>query len=134
MARQGDRTCELQLATTNRTIAAVVLIAAGIYQWTPLKDACLRHCRSPPAILVAHWRPGWFGALRGGVVSGLYCTGCCWALMALLFVGGVMNFAWIVGLTLLVLIEKTLPGGGWTARASGIALVGAGAASLVGLV
>ena len=122
------------MAATNRTIAAALLIAAGIYQWTPFKDACLRHCRSPAAALVAHWRPGWAGALRGGMVSGLYCTGCCWALMVLLFVGGVMNFAWIIGLTLLVLVEKTLPGGGWTARASGVAFAGAGVTILVAMI
>jgi predicted metal-binding membrane protein len=119
------------MATTDRVLAAGVLIAAGIYQWTPFKDACLRNCRSPLAVLLNHWRPGRLGPLRSGWINGLYCLGCCWALMALLFVGGVMNFAWIGGLTLLVLVEKTLPWGGWTARIAGALLVLWGGFALV---
>jgi predicted metal-binding membrane protein len=118
------------MAATDRLLAAGVLIAVGFYQWTPFKDACLRNCRSPLAVLLNHWRPGRLGALQNGLRNGLYCLGCCWALMALLFVGGVMNIAWIAGITLLVLIEKTLPWGGWTARLAGAALVLWGGLSL----
>jgi predicted metal-binding membrane protein len=103
--------------------AAAVLAIAGVYQLTPLKRACLRVCRSPLAYLLQHWRSGTLGALRLGVDHGLYCVGCCWALMLLLFAGGVMNLAVIFGLTLWVLAEKFLPFGEWTARASGIALL-----------
>ena len=111
------------MATTNRIAAGGVLIAAGVYQWTPLKDACLNHCRSPLSVLLNHWRPGLLGALRSGVTNGFYCLGCCWVLMALLFVGGIMNLAWIAGIALLVLVEKTLPWGVWTGRLAGAVLV-----------
>jgi predicted metal-binding membrane protein len=118
------------MATADRAVASAVLIAAGVYQWTPFKNACLRQCRSPMATLLAHWRPGRLGALRSGAFNGFFCLGCCWVLMALLFVGGVMNFLWIAGIALLVLIEKTLPWGEWTARAAGALLVIWGAATL----
>jgi predicted metal-binding membrane protein len=104
-------------------VAAVVLALAGAYQLTPLKRACLRVCRSPLSHLLQHWRAGTFGALRLGVDHGIYCLGCCWALMLLLFAGGVMNLIVIVALTLWVLAEKFLPLGEQTARASGIVLL-----------
>jgi predicted metal-binding membrane protein len=107
--------------------AAGLLIAAGLYQLSPLKDACLTRCRSPAQFLSRHYRPGALGAFRLGLLHGSYCTGCCWLLMALLFVGGVMNLAWIAALTLLVAAEKLLPGGEWIARIAGIALIGWGA-------
>jgi predicted metal-binding membrane protein len=119
------------VAMTDRGLAAGVLIAAGIYQWTPLKAACLRNCGSPLNILVNHWRPDRLGPLRVGLLIGFYCLGCCWVLMALLFVGGIMNLLWIAGLSLLVLIEKTLPWGGWTARVAGAVLASWGSATLV---
>lgn len=119
------------MALADRIAAAVVLIAAGIYQWTPLKDACLRHCRSPLDFLLFHWREGRLGALKSGIGHGAYCLGCCWMLMALLFVGGIMNLAWIAAIALLVLIEKTLPGGGWVGRATGVLLIVWGSATLV---
>jgi predicted metal-binding membrane protein len=118
------------MALANRIVAGTVLVAAGIYQWTPLKEACLRHCRSPLDFLLFHWREGGFGALISGFGHGAYCLGCCWMLMALLFVGGTMNLAWIAVIALLVLIEKTLPGGGWMGRATGAVLVIWGAATL----
>ena len=118
------------MAMTDRVFAAGVLIAAGIYQWTPLKETCLRNCRSPLSILVNHWRPGRLGPLRVGLLKGFYCLGCCWVLMALLFVGGIMNLLWIAGLSLLVLIEKTLPWGGWSARVAGAVLASWGSATL----
>src|SRR5213078_1781385 len=111
------------MALANRIVAGIVLVAAGIYQWTPLKEACLRHCRSPLDFLLFHWREGGFGALASGIGHGAYCLGCCWMLMALLFVGGIMNLAWIAAIALLVLIEKTLPWGGWMCRVIGVVLV-----------
>ena len=106
-----------------------MLIAAGVYQWTPLKDVCLAQCQSPFQFLMRYG--GFRGELPGclllGLRHGLYCVGCCWVLMALLFVGGVMNVLWIALLALLVLLEKMTPFGRWIARAAGAACVAAGA-------
>jgi predicted metal-binding membrane protein len=118
------------MALGDRMAEAAVLIAAGAYQLSPLKLGCLARCRSPAQFLSRHWRPGWDGAVRLGVLHGADCVGCCWMLMALLFVGGVMNLLWIVGLTLLVTLEKLLPRGEWIGRASGMALIAWGAALL----
>src|SRR5204862_1353394 len=107
------------------------LAAAGLYQLSPLQNACLGHCRAPAAFLSRHWRPGGLGAVRLGMLHGGYCVGCCWILMALLFVGGVMNLAWIAALTLLVLAEKLVPGGRWVARGAGVALLAWGAATIL---
>ena len=104
-------------------IAAALLALAGVYQLTPVKRACLRVCRSPLSFLVQHWRGGALGAMRLGVDHGIYCLGCCWALMLLLFAGGVMNLVVIVALMLWVLAEKLLPYGEQTARVSGIVLL-----------
>ena len=100
-----------------------ILIAAGAYQLSPMKSACVSQCRSPGQFISRHWRPGWTGALRVGVIHGAFCVGCCWMLMALLFVGGVMNLWWVVGLTVLVAGEKLLPNGRWVQRVSGMALI-----------
>ncbi|MEE3202836.1 MAG: DUF2182 domain-containing protein, partial [Acidobacteriota bacterium] len=94
------------LVTTSPTIGATLLITAGLYQLTPLKQACLRKCRGPIHFLAHHWRPGTIGALRMGVEHGFFCLGCCWILMGLLFLGGVMNLMWIATITLFVLLEK----------------------------
>jgi predicted metal-binding membrane protein len=118
------------LVGTNVIFGGVLLLAAGIYQLTPIKHACLRHCRSPLAFLSTHWRRGACGALRIGLVHGAFCVGCCWFLMGLLFFGGVMNLYWIVGLALFVLFEKTLPAGHWLGYATGVALVIWGAGML----
>jgi predicted metal-binding membrane protein len=104
-------------------LAGGILLAAGLYQVTPLKRACLRHCRSPVEFITAHWRPGAAGAFRLGLVHGTYCAGCCWFLMAMLFVGGVMNPFWIGGIALYVLLEKLAPYGERLSRASGLVLV-----------
>jgi predicted metal-binding membrane protein len=112
-------------------MGGAILIAAGIYQWTPLKYACLRNCRSPLAFLMEHWRPGTLGALRLGLRHGLSCVGCCWALMLLLFVGGVMNLLWIGAITAFVLMEKLAPSGAQGGRLSGLALLLAGSWVLV---
>jgi predicted metal-binding membrane protein len=119
------------MAIGNATLASTVLIAAGVYQWTPLKDACLRHCRSPTEFLIRHWHRGTFGAIRIGIRHGFFCLGCCWMLMTLLFVGGLMNFAWVGAIALLVLLEKILPWGGWMSRLAGVILVIWGAANLI---
>ena len=99
------------MAFGNIVLAGSVLVAAGVYQRTPLKEACLRHCRSPLDFILFHWRDDALGAVASRIGHGFFCLGCCWMLMALLFVGGIMNVAWIAGIALLVLIEKTLPWG-----------------------
>jgi predicted metal-binding membrane protein len=104
-------------------LAAILLVAAGAYQLSPLKGACLSHCRSPAQFFSRHWRAGPFGALRLGILHGAYCVGCCWLLMALLFAGGVMNLALVALLTAAVSAEKLLPNGPLVARLSGIALI-----------
>lgn len=110
----------------SRAVAGVVLCAAGLYQFSNLKTACLEHCRSPAHFLARHSRPGTLGALRTGAMHGAYCLGCCWALMALLFVGGIMNLYWIVGLALYVLAEKFIPWPTLFTRVTGAALLAAG--------
>lgn len=90
-------------------LGGLLLVVAGVYQVTPAKDACLTHCRTPFAFVAAHWRPGTGGAFRMGFQHGLFCVGCCWALMALLFVGGVMNLLWIAAIAGFVLLEKIAP-------------------------
>jgi predicted metal-binding membrane protein len=117
----------LHMAAISPVLSGAVLVAAGLYQWTPLKRACLSFCRSPVAFIVGHWRTGTGGAFRMGVEHGAFCVGCCWVLMALLFVGGVMNLLWVAAITLAVMIEKLAPRGVWIARAIGTALVLAGA-------
>ena len=118
------------LGSQSRWLSAAILIGAGLYQLSPLRKACLDHCRSPAAFLSRHWRPGTAGAVRLGGLHGAYCVGCCWLLMALLFVGGLMNLAWIGALTLLVMAEKLVAGGRWAARAGAIVLLAWGAATL----
>lgn len=110
------------------TVAALLLVAAGLYQWTPWKQACLTRCRSPMSWLPANWKPGAIGALRMGGAYGLYCLGCCAVLMLLLFAGGVMSLAWIGGITVFVLIEKLAPFGRASGRIAGALLVVAGVA------
>lgn len=108
---------------TSRFLGSGLLIAAGLWQLTPLKTVCLHHCRSPINFLSTHWRPGVGGAFRMGIEHGVVCLGCCWFLMALLFYGGVMNLAWIVGLALFVLIEKVMPAGIAVGRVTGLLLI-----------
>ncbi|MEQ9332277.1 DUF2182 domain-containing protein [Thalassobaculum sp.] len=114
------------MAASSALLGGALFMAAGIYQLTPLKQACLRNCRSPFAFLLNRWRPGPGGAFAMGVEHGAWCLGCCWLLMALLFAVGVMNLLWVVGLALLVLAEKLLPRGEWVARVSGAAMAGYG--------
>ncbi len=122
------------LQSTSPLLGGLILIAAGLYQLTPLKQMCLRHCRNPLQFLLGRWRDGAAGAFRMGLAHGAFCVGCCWFLMALLFFGGVMNLMWIAGLTLLVLLEKTLPAGRWLGAGLGVALLGWGGAVLAGTV
>lgn len=117
-----------EMAAASATGGAAVLLLAGAYQWSPLKDVCLTHCRSPLQFLVQHggFRRDARGALTLGLLHGAYCVGCCWVLMALLFVGGIMNLTWIAGLSILVLLEKATPAGRAVARLSGAGLAVAG--------
>jgi predicted metal-binding membrane protein len=114
------------MQTASRSISGMILVGAGIYQWLPVKQVCLHHCRSPLGMMSTEWREGTRGAVIMGLRHGTYCLGCCWLLMTLLFVVGVMNLLWIAAICLLVLIEKTLPRGLAVARAGGVALVSAG--------
>jgi predicted metal-binding membrane protein len=111
------------MATTSRTVAAALLIAAGVYQWLPIKAACLTHCRSPLTFLSRHWREGYGGALSLGLRHGTFCVGCCFALMGLLFVAGVMNLLWVSAIAAFVLIEKLLSRGLALSRVGGALLV-----------
>ena len=115
------------LVATDRWLGVGILVAAGLWQLTPFKARCLRHCRTPLGFLIGSWRTGRLGALRMGLEHGAFCLGCCWFLMALLFFGGVMNLYWIVGLAIFVLLEKTVPLGHWFGRMAGMALVAWGA-------
>lgn len=115
----------LELAPRSRPAslaAGAVLLATGAYQWTAFKARCLVHCRSPIGHFTAHWREGAAGAFRMGLEHGLLCLGCCWLLMGLLFVGGVMNPFWVGGLALLVLLEKVMPRGDLVGRIAGAGL------------
>lgn len=121
----------MTMSSISTETTAALLITAGVYQWTPLKGACLEHCRAPVQFLSRHWRPGSLGAVRLGVLHGAYCVGCCWALMALLFAGGVMNPLWIAGLTVIVLVEKLASSGVVVSRIAGGALIAWGVAVLI---
>jgi predicted metal-binding membrane protein len=111
------------MEVSGRVAGAALLATAGVYQWTPLKRACLATCQSPMAFVTRRWRRGTMGAFKMGAEHGAYCVGCCWALMLLLFAGGVMNLAVIAALTMFVAFEKLAPLGEWGARLSGAALI-----------
>jgi predicted metal-binding membrane protein len=102
--------------------SAAVLMLAGIFQWTPFKNACLRHCRSPLDALSRYWREGTSGALLAGLRHGSYCIGCCWLIMLVLFVVGIMNLAWVAALAAVILLEKDAPWGQFIGRVAGLAL------------
>ncbi|MGH6926549.1 MAG: DUF2182 domain-containing protein [Propylenella sp.] len=116
----------MQMAATSTVLAGAILVGAGLYEFTPLKDRCLTHCRSPLDWIPTHMRPYRFGAFRMGMEHGAYCVGCCWVLMLILFVGGVMNLVWIALIAALVLAQKLLPRGPIVARLAGVALAGWG--------
>lgn len=109
--------------TVTRWLGALLVALAGLYQLTPLKNVCLRRCRSPAEFLSSHWRRGHGGAFRMGVDHGLYCVGCCWLLMGLLFVVGVMNLLWVAAIAVFVLLEKLVPQGQAMARVGGVAML-----------
>lgn len=119
--------------STTPILSGALLLAAGIYQWTPLKRICLTQCRSPLGFIMANWREGAWGALGMGLRHGGYCVGCCWVLMGLLFVAGVMNPLWVAGIAAFILIEKVAPLGNWVGRATGLLLVGWGALIAAGM-
>jgi predicted metal-binding membrane protein len=119
------------MSSNSAAFGAALLIAAGVYELTPLKNACLRNCRAPAHFLARNWRTGNLGAFRMGLTLGAYCVGCCWILMGLLFVGGVMNLLWIAAIAIFVLLEKTSPFGEVSGRFAGAAMILVGALSLV---
>ena len=116
------------MASASGLFGGCVLVAAGLYQWSPLKERCLKHCQSPLGFLMSRggFRASPWGSLRLGAEHGAFCVVCCWALMALLFVGGVMNLLWIAGLTIFVLLEKVIPTGQLVPRLAGVAVTVAG--------
>lgn len=116
----------MMMWSVSPVLSGALLLLAGIYQLTPLKNVCLEHCRSPVDFLSRNFRRGNAGAFQMGWKHGIYCLGCCWFLMALLFVGGIMNLVWIAGLAIFVLIEKVAPGGRWIARIAGAGMIAAG--------
>jgi predicted metal-binding membrane protein len=109
--------------STSGILGGILLAVTGIFQWTPAKYACLRHCRSPLGFILTEWREGTRGAFQMGLLHGAYCVGCCWLLMALLFVAGVMNLWWVAAIAGFVLIEKAVAAGPWIARATGVLLM-----------
>jgi predicted metal-binding membrane protein len=117
------------MASTSLWLSGILLLLAGAFQWTPLKNRCLSACHTPWSVLSTGWREGYWGALRMGINHGTYCVGCCWAVMLLLFVAGVMNLVWIAALSLFVLVEKLLPK---PARYSGgVLMIGTGLWTIV---
>ena len=134
LAQWGLREAELisgTLRSNSRLLTALILMIAGAWQFTPWKHACLRHCRGPVEFLTSARRPGNSGALRMGLHHGMYCLGCCWFLMALLFVGGVMNPYWIIALAIYVWVEKTISSGEMVSRVMGGLLIACGVAILL---
>lgn len=120
-----------RMASGSNLLNGALFVATGIYQLTPLKRLCLSKCRNPVQFFMTHWRAGTTGALRMGITQGAYCLGCCWMLMLLLFVVGVMNLAWVALIAAFVFLEKLLPGGRLSSRLAGVALIVVGAAILV---
>ena len=114
------------IVSRSPVFSATLLLIAGVFQFSPLKHTCLRACRSPLGYLISDWREGLLGAWLMGIRHGLYCIGCCWGLMALLFVGGAMNLLWIAAVAFLVAIEKLAPKGDVVARLLGGVMIGAG--------
>lgn len=106
--------------------AATIMLVAGVYQLTPLKEACLARCRSPMGFFMEHWRDGRYGAIIMGLRHGLYCLGCCWMLMLLMFVGGAMSVATMAVLSIFILAERLVRAGPWTSRLPGLVLMGGG--------
>lgn len=122
------------MVATSPILGGVLFIGAGVFQWTPLKYACLTHCRTPLGFFMTEWRDGGRGALTMGLLHGKSCVGCCWLIMALLFVAGVMNLLWVAVIAGFVLLEKVVPRGELVARVAGILFVVWGLWLIVGAV
>ena len=120
------------MVSTSPVLGGILLLGAGIYQWTPFKHACLSKCRSPLGFVLNEWREGRWGAFVMGLKHGSYCTGCCWSVMALLFVAGVMNLVWVAAIAGFILLEKVAPGGRRLGQAAGVLMI-AGGVVLLGL-
>ncbi len=108
---------------TNKLIGGIILITAGVFQFTSLKTKCLTYCRNPVDFIHRKWKDGKTGAFKMGVENGLFCLGCCWILMVLLFVSGIMNLLWIALIAFFVLVEKLLPGSKWISKIAGVVLI-----------
>lgn len=119
------------MVSSSSWLSGLLLIIAGIWQWLPIKDACLQKCRAPLQFFMFHWRPGNSGAFWMGMEHGGLCLGCCWAIMLLLFVAGVMNLIWVAVIAAFVFMEKLAPGGAWAGRASGLVMLALGGGILV---
>jgi predicted metal-binding membrane protein len=119
------------LSAMGRPAAAIVLAAAGVYQLSPFKDRCLSHCRSPLGFFMQNWSATRAGVLKMGLNHAVYCIGCCWGLMAVMFAVGLMNLVWMVGLTVVMTLEKAVPWGLWVSRLSGVAFLGVAVVLLV---
>jgi len=122
-ALHGAALLSPMMVSTSAALGAAILIAAGIFQLTPLKHACLSHCRTPLTFIMTEWREGAGGAIWMGLRHGAFCLGCCWILMLLLFVTGVMNLLWVGIITAFVLLEKIAPAPHWISRICGLALI-----------
>jgi predicted metal-binding membrane protein len=131
-AMHGAALLSPMMESTSPMLGGALLISAGAFQWTPFKHACLKHCRSPLQFLLNDWQEGRAGALWMGIKHGAYCTGCCWLLMALLFVAGVMNMLWVAVITVLVLLEKVVPRGLWLGKFTGALFVAWGVWVILG--
>jgi predicted metal-binding membrane protein len=114
------------LVITSPFLGGVLLVGAGVFQWTPFRDACMSKCRSPLGFLMAEWREGRLGALIMGLKHGAYCVGCCWLLMLLSFVLGIMNMVWMAIVSVFMMVEKAYPGSQWLSRTAGLILVACG--------
>src|SRR4029453_9023708 len=114
------------IVSPSAPLSALLLVIAGIYQFSPVKRVCLSRCRSLVGFVLGEWRGGVYGGFVMGLRHGLFCLGCCWALMALLFVGGVMNLVWIAALSIVVAIEKLAPYGERLSQLLGAGLIAAG--------
>jgi predicted metal-binding membrane protein len=120
-----------EMKTTNKILGSMILIVAGIFQFTPLKQTCLKYCRTPLNFVLNHWKEGKSGALRMGIENGFYCVGCCWMLMVLLFVAGIMNLLWVAIIALFVLVEKISPNVKWIPYVAGLVLIAYGILLLI---
>jgi len=121
-----------QMAINSSFITGCMLVVVGVYQWSPWKYNCLKHCQSPIGFILGHWRPGAGGAFRMGLSHGFYCIGCCWLLMMLLFAVGIMNLVWVAGIAIYVLLEKLLPLSHRLSQLTGVVAIAWGVLVLVG--